>query len=312
MGGIGFITSGSGVAAWAPVVTFKLRNLTLPQHTTNVNALPGLAQTRADKARALTDALTVHRGLFATLKGLNIRVPGLIDNQLEADDKLHGQMDAIYAINVGQNEHDELRRARLVVGLWADFNAAQAALTPPEPALTVQVDDAPLGQPAFAALIEACVASQQTVADAGRDLTKAKEALRTKARQVDRDNKRWYGAWLKAYPAGTEAGDTARQNVPTEDHVQPPTALLIYSLTAHPDHTVSIVYAEGGGTHATTLEVLYLLPGEPDFGHQAKVMLDGQLIGPFPPNILVGVRTRVSNSTPGVVWGDIVQVLIPA
>ena len=300
------------LATWALAPTFRLRKLTLAQHTANVNALPVLAQTRADKARALTDALTAHRGLFATLYDLNIRVPGLVHNQLEADDELHGQLDDIYAIDVGQNQHDELRRARLVVGLWADFDAAQAAQTPPEPALTVKVDDAPLGQPAFAQLIADCVTSQQAVANAQRALTSAKESLHTLARRVDRDNKRWYGAWTKAYPVGTEEGDTARANVPTEDHVQAPTPLQIFSLTPHPDHTVSVVYAEGGGLHASKMKVLSQWPGEPEFGHEADVILDGQLIGPFPPNTLVGVRTRVSNSTPGAVWGDIVQVLIPA
>ena len=121
-----------------------------------------------------------------------------------------------------------------------------------------------------------------------------------------------YAAWLKAYPAGTPEGDVARSRIPTEAGTPEPTALPIYSATPQAGRVVAIVYANEGGAHATTLELLCQLPGEPDFGHSTPVQLGGQLVGPFPPNTLVGLRTRVSNSHAGFVLGDIVQVLIPA
>ena len=224
-----------------------------------------------------------------------MRVPGLISGTLEAEDKLHEDLDKIFAITPGNSQDADLRRARLVAKLWANFNTQQAALTPPKPALTVRQGTVDVTAAQFTLLYAA-----------------ARAALRAMDLKVDRDNKRWYAAWLKAYPAGTPEGDVARSRIPTEAGTPEPTALPIYSATPQAGRVVAIVYANEGGAHATTLELLCQLPGEPDFGHSTPVQLGGQLVGPFPPNTLVGLRTRVSNSHAGFVLGDIVQVLIPA
>ena len=304
-----------GVASlpiWGMDDTVELRGLTLAQHTANVNALPVLAQTRVDKEALLTAALAASRVCFAEMAELNVRVPRAIEALLDPEDGLHDQLDEIYAITAGKVEDADLRRARKVARLWKDFNTQQAAQTPPKPAFTPKFSGQPVTVAQFDTLLTTSLTAQDTEEAARKEVSKVKTALRVMDRKVDRDNKRWYAAWIQLYPEGTPEGDAARTNVPTEAGVPEPTPLPIFSLTAHPDHTGFVVYAEGGGLHASTMEVLYMLPGETEFGHTAKVILDGQLIGPFPPNTLVSVRTRVANSTPGVVWGDIVQVLIPA
>ena len=60
------------------------------------------------------------------------------------------------------------------------------------------------------------------------------------------------------------------------------------------------------------ISTLRIAPPPSPYGHTTLMQLDGQLVGPFPPNTLVSLRTRVSNSHAGFVLGDIVQGLIPA
>ena len=40
-----------------------------------------------------------------------------------------------------------------------------------------------------------------------------------------------------------------------------------HALDVHGDRTVTVKYPENGGEHATTLELLYKLSGEENFGH---------------------------------------------
>ena len=305
-----------GVASytiWGGKPLLELRDLTLTQHTANVDALPVLARAVTDADAALSVAEEICANYFKRLRALNVQAPGAIETQLQADDPLHGQLDGIYAITSGQTEEDDLKRAGGVADLWRDFNTLLADHLPPKPAFTVPVGEDDLTLAEFEQLKLDSLAALNNAGRKKTLLKKAKNTLRVLARKVDRDNKRWYQTWTRLYPAGTPEGDAARENVPVEDHkVPPPTPLPIFSLTARPDHTVDVVYAREGGYHATKKELLYLLPGELEYGHAAEVNMNGQLIGPFPPNTLVGVRTRVGNSTASGVWGDIVQVLIPA
>ena len=303
-----------GVASytvWGRKPLLELRDLTLAQHTSNVDALPVLARALTDAEDALSTTQEVAGNYFRRLRALNVQAPGAIETQLQADDPLHGRLDGIYAITTGQTEADDLKRAGRVATLWRDFNALLAAHLPPKSPFTVPSGDDDLTVAEFEQLTLDAQAAFKTAEHKKDLLSDAKSALRIMARKVDRDNKRWYQTWTKLYAAGTPEGDAARTNVPAEDHkVPPPAALPIYSLTARPDHTVAVVYAQEGGYHATKLELLYQLAGETEFGHAVEVDLRGQLIGPFPPNTLVAARTRVGNSTASNVWGDIVQVLV--
>ena len=303
-----------GVASytvWGRKPLLELRDLTLAQHTANVDALPVLARALTDAEDALSTAQEICDHHFQRLRALNVQAPGAIETQLQADDPLHGRLDGIYAITSGQTEADDLKRAGRVATLWRDFNALLAAHLPPKSPFTVPSGDDDLTVAEFEQLTLDAQAAFKTAEHKKDLLSDAKSALRIMARKVDRDNKRWYQMWTKLYPAGTPEGDAARENVPIDTHKPPPPAALpIYSLTARPDHTVAVVYAQEGGYHATKLELLYQLAGETEFGHAVAVDLQGQLIGPFPPNTLVAARTRVGNSTASNVWGDIVQVLV--
>ncbi len=316
------ITQERGVATlavWSMQTTFELRGLTLPQHTTNVGALTGLAQTRAAQEGNLSDVRAERDDTLAKLRDANVRVPGIIDGVLTADDDLHGQLDLVYAVETNVSQASDLRRARLLGGLWADFNAKLAADTPPKPPLILAYkkagsDDPPVNvtQENLLDLIEDCEQVQSDEAAAIREVSKAKTALRTAERKVDRDNKRWYLAWLKMYPPGTPEGDAAKNQVPAEQGTPPPNPLDIVSLTVNADRTVTLLYPANGGEHATTLELQWRLPGDEDFGHSVAVQRPQQTVGPFTAGATVTFRTRGANSTPGVILGEPKTAIIPA
>ncbi len=279
----------ASLAVWGMKPEFELRNLTRAGHSATTQQLSQLATNRAQQEGDLSDARAVHEELAAKLHELIVRVPGIIEGMLLEEDALHDQLDLVFAVDANVSEASDLRRARLLVGLWADFNAQLAALQPPKPALIVPYkipnSDGPasnVGQADFGALITLCETRLQEEANAVREVSKAKAALRGAERKVDRDNKRWYLAWMKMYPVGTPEGDAAKTQVPTEEGVAPPVALEIATLTVNVDRTVTLLYPENGGEHATTLELQSRLPGDADFGHTMPVLRPQQTVGPFP------------------------------
>lgn len=315
------ITHERGVATyavWALAPAFELRGLTRAQHLARVDSLPGLAQARDSRETELSNAFSTRDTRFAQLGELDVRVPAIIEGMLTEDDELHGQLDAIRAVDVDVSEDQKLRRGRLVRELWEDYNAVLAALVPPVAALLVPYrapgSDAPavnVGLAAFDALIAACLQAQAGVAAAQTAVTNAKGDLRKAEAKADRDNKRWYLAWCRMFPEGTQEGDAARSDVPTEAGTLPPVALEIASLAASLARLVTLTYPASGGEHATTLELQYRLPGEVEFGHSTPVVRPEQTVGPFPAGSTVTFRTRGANSTPGVVLSQPKTVLIP-
>lgn len=114
-------------AVWGMQPAFELNNLTRTQHGTLTDSLPTLAQTRDNKENDLTEALAAKHDVFAKVENLAIRVPGLIDGLLDDDDDLKEQLDAIYGIDPAASENAALRRARQILPLWTDVDAARAA-----------------------------------------------------------------------------------------------------------------------------------------------------------------------------------------
>jgi hypothetical protein len=294
---------------WGMQPAFELNNLTRTQHGTLTDSLPVLAQTRDNKENDLTEALAAKHDVFAKLENLAIRVPGLIDGLLDDDDDLKEQLDAIYGIDPAASENATLRRSRQLLPLWTDVDAARAAAVPPKPALTVDYQGAPVAVADFSATIDLAIAKQKIEAEKQRDVTNAKSALRTADRKLDRGNKRWYVAWLKAYPVGTPEGDAAASQVPTEQGTAQAQVLPILSAVAQPDHTVIVTLDPAGGLHATTKELQYQLPGEPEFGHSTPIIANQLTVGPFTAGVSVSFRIRVSNSNPGFVTSPVVAVI---
>jgi len=75
---------------------------------------------------------------------------------------------------------------------------------------------------------------------------------------------------------------------------------------------VTVAFDPDGGDNATTKELQYQLPGEPEFGHATPITGNSMTVGPFDPGVTVTFRTRVSNSHPGVVTSPPVAVVVSA
>lgn len=307
-------------AVWYMDQLFEMKNCDYAGHVSRTAALPGLAAARALAEGNLSDAREDCLDFLAEINELNSRVPGIIKGRISADDDLHGQIDKIQAIDMNVSEAQSLRRARLVEGLWVDFNAAQATEIPAKPALSVKYKKKDSEDPAVditAAAFHTLITTTAPEAIATREeklrlVNNAKTALRTAEAKLDRDNKRWYLAWLKTYPAGTAEGDAALSQVPTEEGTQPPNALQISSIIVHGDRTVTVNYPDNGGEHATSLELLHKRAGEEAYGHTTPVARPSQTLGPFDPFETVTFITRVANSTDGNVLSEPVSAVMGA
>ena len=289
-------------AVWIMQPGFELNKLTKAQHATLTDSLPTLAQTRADKENALTGAIAAADDLFAQIERLDVRVPSFIAGMLDDDDPLKEQLDPIYDIDADLSHAHTLRRARLILPLWNEVNTARQADTPAKPALKVKLGEVEVGYSELKQLIQDAEDALETQAAKQHDVIAAKAALRATDRKLDRGNKRWYKSWMQAYPAGTPEGDSALGQVPTEQGgAADPEPLEITQLTPQANHTILVAFDPAGGAHATTKELLYRLPGEPEFGHTAPITGATMTAGPFPAGALVTFRTRVANSNPGTI-----------
>ena len=297
-------------AVWAMQPTFELNGLNLAQHATLTDSLPTLAQTRDNKENDLTEALSAKRAAFAKVSNLAGRVPGLIDGLLDDDDPFKDQLDAIYAVDADGSENSSLRRARLVLPLWTDVNAARVAATPVKPPLTVDYQGTALAVADLSGAVDAALLSQQTSAEKQRNVTNAKSGLRTADRKLDRGSKRWYKAWLLAFPEGTPEGNAALSQIPTGGGTAPAVVLLILSATVQPNRTVVVMLDPNGGAHATTKELQHMLAGEEEFGHSTPITGNQITVGPFDPGATIQFRTRVANSNPGFVVSPVMTVVV--
>ena len=298
-------------AVWSMQPTFELNGLTLTQHATLTDSLPTLAQTRDNKENDLTDALSAKHAAFAKVSNVAGRVPGLIDGLLDDDDPFKDQLDAIYAVDATASENSILRRARLVLPLWTDVNAARAAATPVKSPLTVDYQGTAIGVADLSTSVDAALLTQKTAAEKQRDVTNSKSALRAADRKLDRANKRWYKAWLLAFLEGTPEGNAAQSQIQTGGGTAQAAVLPILSATVQPNRTVVITLDPNGGGHATTKESQYKLDGEEEFGHSTPITGNQITVGPFDPGSTVQFRTRVANSNPGFVTSPVVTVAIP-
>lgn len=129
-------------------------------------------------------------------------------------------------------------------------------------------------------------------------LNAAREALRAHDRTTDGLNKRWY----RTVKTGTElspALETALEGIPTEAGTAAPEPIEISTVTQGGEAglQVLVAYVPGGGDHATTRTLQWMVVGtDVDFVHSAPLDAGGNAIGPFVTDQVVKVRTLVSNS----------------
>ena len=299
------------IAVWTQFAPgFQVKKLTLAKHTADVNGLPGLAQARDTQQTALDNVAGLRDASLSFIRDIATRVPHIIENNLDAEDELAADLHVVYAIQAGVSEASDLNRARKVVALWTAVNADRAAQAPPLAPITLKKagDSSDVALADFQTAVQGYQTLQQNVATADTNLTKAKSALRVQTLRTDANNKRWYAAWGKTYPAGSAEND-ALSDITTEAGTAKPGPLEIASLTVSVK-SVDVAYVPDGGAHATTKELQYRIHGtETDFGHSVPVVEAGQTAGPFAAGAVVDFRTRCANSA-GVAFSTIKTVTV--
>jgi hypothetical protein len=267
-----------------------VNDLTLALHTADVALILTHVNERDVQDDVFDDAKLARDQNFELIRDVVTRVPQLIDAVLPDDDPLNNDLDDVFSVDP-DSQHGAMERGRRVVSLWNRVNAKRAAMTPPLPALL-------LGTTAVADLQTALTNHPgllQTVENERSELSQKKSQLQTTARRVDRNNKRWFGAWSNNFAEGSPEHN-ALSGVDTEEGTNPPTALEINTVT--PSGTsVAVSYVPGGGSHATSLMLVWQVVGvDADFGHDTPVILAGQTVGPFTAGQTVNFKTRASNS----------------
>ncbi len=280
------------LAVWnTHAATFQVGALTLAAHTTDVALLMTHVNDRDVQQDVQDDAVLARDANFGSLRDIVVRVPQLIEATLEDGDRLHSDLDDVFAVDPNRT-HGGMERARRVVSLWNRVNILRAAMTPALPALTLGATTVANLQ----TLLTNHPGLLQTVEDERSELNQKTSLLKTTSRRIDRNNKRWYAAWSQNFAIGSPENDALSQ-IDTGPTTPAPSALKIDTLTAA-GTSVQVAYVAGGGDHATTLVLLWRVVGiDPDFGHATAVNLAGQTIGPFSAGDEIQFKTRGSNST---------------
>lgn len=302
----------STVTIWSQQPSFELCGLTYSQHEQNLSRFRELWDEDAEAESALLQAVGAAQRLFGRLANLNVRVPGVIDSVLEDGAALRGRLPDIYRIISGRLEEGELKRARLVLALWEDFDAQQQALLPPKPPLVLPVEAVDVGAAGFAGLLPSAQAAQQAKARAEKRWTDAQTALEKLHARVDRDNKRWYGAWTKIYPPDTPEGDLARSNVTTSPNHHAAQPVDIAGLEALADGRVAVTYAEDGGRNAKVLELQWRRAEAQEWSSGGAVERPRQVVGPFGTGGKYEFRTRAAKSRGRSRWSAVREISVSA
>ena len=98
--------------------------------------------------------------------------------------------------------------------------------------------------------------------------------------------------------------------MPTEQGVAHAAPLEILTLTPLLNHTLKANLDPAAGAHATTKELQYQLPGEPEFGQSTPITGHELIVGPLSAGASVTFRTRVANSNPGTVTSVLKAVVV--
>ena len=270
---------------------FQVGALTLTEHTADVALILTHVNDRDVQQDVLDDAMLARDANFDLIHDIAVRVPQLIDATLEDSDPLNNDLDDIFGVNP-DSQHGSMERSRRIISLWHRVNAKRAAMTPALPALL-------LGSTSVADLTTAVAnhpGLMQIVENERSELSQTKSQLQTTARRVDRNNKRWYGAWGTNFAVGSPEHLAMLSQITTETGTIAPSAQEILLLT-QTGLSVHVSYVSGGGNHATSLLLQWQVEGtDPDFAHDTAVILTGQTVGPFPAAATLHFRVRAANS----------------
>lgn len=250
-----------------------------------------LAQDNYDACfRAAQDALL-------RMKALGTKVPAMIEAHLDGNEALMKDVDDLYAVPP-RTEASILKRLRMLLPVWVRADAALAALTPPDPALTRKVGGTTYTAASAKALLDGYTAVINDLQSKQELLDAARAALRAHDRACDNLNKRWYKAVKAANDPGSDVYE-ALDGITTEPSTAAPETIEINTITqgGESGRQALLSYLPGGGDHATTKLVKWQIVGiDPGFDHSAPLDPSGNALGPFQVGQTIRIIIEVSNS----------------
>lgn len=250
------------------------------------------AQDAYDEARRL-----VERALLK-MKILGTKVPQIIEGQVPDDQSIMDDLKDLYGPQV-RSEPTILARARGLQPVWVRANAVLAALTPPAGPITRPLGGVPQTAAMLKTMLDTYTDLTSGVTDTGAALKKKKFELEALDHKVDQLNKNWYQVMKNTYDEGSPERE-ALEAIPVETGTPAPTAIEIAEVVQGDEDGLHLVatYEAGGGDHATTREVQWMVEGvDADFTHTLPLEAAGNTFGPFAVGQVVRVRTSVSNSS---------------
>ncbi|MBL9133673.1 MAG: hypothetical protein JNG86_20860 [Verrucomicrobiaceae bacterium] len=262
-----------------------------------VDAFEPLAKEQVVKQNDVDHACRAQRGTLAKLTLLGTQVPQIIRGHLGENKLLMEELKKALRTRP-RTEDSTLTRARELYPVWVRANAALAALTPPQPPVVRVVGQEEQTAATFKALLDGFSGQVQATSDAQGILKAAKQALADLAETTDSLIKAWYQVMKASHDPGSSVR-MALSTIPTEGGTPAPGIIEISTVVqggADGLH-VEAEYVPGGGEHATTRLLKYMVVGvDAGFTHSVPLEAAGTVIGPFAVGNVVKLLTEVSNS----------------
>lgn len=262
-----------------------------------IDGFEPLVQARTLAQDFFDGAFRTNQDRLARMKLLGIKVPAIIEGMLSGNVLLMKDVADLYA-NPARGEAGILKRLRDLLPVWVRANAALAALTPAQPPITREAGGTVYTVALATALLDGYTSDVGTMKTKEQELKVTKADLRKHDEKADKLNKAFY----KVARAGTDAGSDlsdALDGITTEPTTPAPETIEINTVTQGGDAGLQVLldYLAGGGAHATTKLVKWMLVGvDADFVHSAPLDAAGNALGPFVVGDVVRVITEVSNS----------------
>ncbi len=286
------------LAVWTQYApTLTIGGLGTADLTAYIAEFEPAAQARTTAQDDFDAADRVVRNTLLKTKILDVKIAAIIDGQI-ADLNIIDDLGDVFNI-VPRSEPTILSRARALFPVWARANTALAALTPTQPPITRNIQGVPHTAAMLKGFLDGYTAIIQTRDDRESTLNKKRSDLRVIDRKTDRLIKAWYQVVKNMFEAGTPEYEALAQ-IPTEEGTPTPDVFDIATLLQGGTGGLRVLvsYEAGGGDHATTLEVQWMVEGvDADFTHTATLDPSGNTLGPFTVGQVVKVRTSVSNSS---------------
>lgn len=263
-----------------------------------IDAFEPAAQAQTLQQDVFDDAYRATLDGLARKKKLGVGVPQLIEAQLRDNVKIMKDVDDLYR-TTPRSEASILKRLRELLPVWVRANAALAAMTPAEAPITFKVGTTIYTVALAETLLDGYTALVKTMKNEDATLDVKKDDLRVLDRQTDSLIKRWYQS-AKTISGTNSALASALDGITTETGTPAPDPYDIDTLLQGGQGGLQVLvsYLPGGGDHATTSLVKYMVEGvDADFTHSAPLDPSGNTLGPFVVGNVVKVITEVSNST---------------